>query len=481
MGPKPGDDAPHTDGDSSPRPYRKFEIAVPTTERWKVAEEVRGSVTGAASEDTGPRIIRVRASQRDAAKKAPPVRRVEAPLERPSEAASKPTALHTDGRSGLAVEEELQRLLRERPELAPIHVPDAELVTAFARLGEGDQERWLGMRNGRPRPLRPSTRVDVATARAALDAVRPSATDRISVLAIERAIELLGTDPNGLWNVAVEALLEVRARQLGATPRGLVEILPADSPCPFELPCELALPLLPLTARWRVGRFLGSANVDRKLKDEAARRSLTVFPLDLREALVALARKVEQPVPKVKDDAAWTRAALFALRELVSRTEGRGAVLASRPAEVSAYVAVGRDLMEAHKPWLAELAFSAGTHVGADPKKARLGQAEVRETAAQVRTILVTVRTDKGFGSVLRVPGADSKWSMRWTDHETWPDEVSVERLGLPDNVIACLLEQGHQTVGALRRADRRELLGLEAVGRAGLLLIERALSSSPS
>lgn len=469
-GPREDDERPEAER----WPRGRVDIVVPTTERWKVGETVRDAADGGAA-----RVIRVRASQRESARKAPPVRlprtvevaHVEAPDATPS---------HTAGRSGLVVDEALATLLRQHPGLGALR-PRCDLVaSAFARLEEHDRERWLGMRNGRPRPIRLPARFDLAPVGVALREALDGATASLDRLALEWALELLESDPHLLWNHAVEAALPALQEEAGATVAALADALPAESPCGLDLPPELAIPLLPYTARWRLGRIAGEAKSTNVLREHAQRRVRTLLDPSLRAALAALAGRVGVPAPAPADDAAWTDVVLACLRQLCQVPDGRLALLAARPAEVSAYVAAGKELLDAGRPFLAELAFVAAMTVTSDPAKALRYEAEAHALLADHDDVLVAARSDHGSGVVVRQPGPEGRWTTRWEPNERWPDEAPVSVLGLAAPILDALLAAGLASVGSLRAADRLDLLALPSVGRSGLRQLLAALESPP-
>jgi hypothetical protein len=119
--------------------------------------------------------------------------------------------------------------------------------------------------------------------------------------------------------------------------------------------------------------------------------------------------------------------------------------------------------------------------VTTDPAKVLKNQKEARDALATQKAILVSVTTDTGFGVVIRPPGADSLWECRWTEHEVWPDTTSVDRIGLPEPVVAALQAAGLGTVGKVRAARQVDLLRIDGMGRAGLHRIEQALRGRPT
>lgn len=459
-----------------PDPWRRgrVQIVVPTTERWKVGETVRDAADGGAA-----RVIRVRANQLESARKAPPVRQPRTVDIEPRETQSA-TLSPTSGRSGLVVDEALTVLLRERPELAALRPSQEAVATAFARLEEHDRERWLGMRNGRPRPVRLPARFDLEPIEAALREVLSTAKEPVQRLAAERALELLAQDPHHIWNLALEAVLPELLEEAGATVAALAALLPESSPCEVELAPELAVPLLPYTAKWRLARLAGDAGADAQLREQVGKRARALIDPTMRSAIVALGQRVGVRTPSPTDDAAWIDVALACLRVVCDASDGRMAVLVARPAEVSGYVAVGKELLDAGRPFLADLAFSAAQSVTTDPAKALKHQAEAHEALASRIAVIASARTDAGYGAVVRPAGRESAWTLRWEAHERWPDEAPVSRLDLPAPVLASLVAAGHDTVGSLRAADHHALLALEHVGRVGLRQILAALDARP-
>lgn len=466
---------PEPEGDRRYR--RRVEIVVPTTERWKVGEVVKTDDGKAAG--TAPRVIRVRANRRQEANIEPP-----APRRRPEEPARRvepDTAMSpTEGRSGLVVDEALTVLLREHPALGPLRPDTERICTAFGRLSDQDRERWLGMRNGRPRPVRMVGRVDAAALTEALRAVASTAPTPVDRLAVERAMELVDGDIHHLWNLALEAVLPARIEQSGASPAGLALLLPATSPCGIELPPELALTLLPATATWRVERVCGDEAADARLLEQLRRRAQTLLGGEMRQALSELAARVGAPSPAPSDDAAWEEVGLACLRELCESRSAAVATAAQRPAELSAYVGIGRALIEAGRPCMADLAFTAGMSVTGDPAKVVRYQAEARAMLAQRSSVLATVRTDAGYGAVVRPPGATTRWTVRWEAHAQWPDDGALASVGLTDDLVAALAADGIETVGAARAADPMALLAVPGVGRAGLRQLQLALDTPP-
>ena len=466
----PRDDRPHT----PPERRGRVEIVVPTTERWRVGETVRDAADGGAA-----RVIRVRANQLESARKAPPVRLPRTIDVERYEAPNSTTSMMS-GRSGLVIDEALAALLREHPGLDALRPTREAVATAFARLEEHDRERWLGMRNGRPRPVRLPARFDLEPVAAALRDAQTAAAEPVHRLAAERALDLLEQDPHHLWNLALEAVLPDLLADAGATVEALTASLAGESPCEVELAPELALLLLPYTAKWRLARLVGDASADGQLREQFARRAHALFDPSMRKAIVALGEKVGLRVPPAEDDSAWTDVAVACLHSLCEATDGRIAVLVARPAEVSGYVAVGKELLDAGRPFLADLAFSAALSVTSDPAKALKHQAEAHEMLSSRMALVASARSDAGYGAVVRLPGRESAWTLRWEAFDRWPDEAPVERLGLPAPITESLAAAGHVTVGSVRGADHQSLLALDHVGRSGLRQILLALDAPP-
>lgn len=464
------------DPETERRPRRRVEIVVPTTERWKVGEVVRTP----DSDGTAPRVIRVRASRRHEANIEPP-----APAPRPRDEAPGPRGeaselSPTEGRSGLVVDEALSALLREHADLGALR-PDTERIAgAFGRLTDQDRERWLGMRNGRPRPVRVVGRLDAEAIADALRAAAEAAATPVDRLAAERALLLLEQDPQHLWNLALEAVLPTRVEECASSPAGLAALLPPEGPCSLDLPPELAVALLPSTAAWRVERVCGVQDADDRLVAQLRQRARAFVGPAMRKALCELAAATGNRAPAPADDEAWEEVLLYCLRQLCESRSPALATAAQRPAELSAYIGVGRSMLEAGRPCMADVAFTAALAVTSDPSKVLRHQAEARAMLEQKISVLASGRTDAGFGAVVRPAGPETQWVFRWEANATWPDEASVARIGLPAELSAALASEGLDTVGALRAADPLTLLAVAGVGRAGLRQIQAALGAPP-
>jgi hypothetical protein len=446
-------------------------IAVPAVDRRRVAETVPAGEDAAAA-----RVFRVRARDLERAVKARP----EAETLRQAQLTTLPPldARLSEGRAGLAVDEELARLFAQRVELAATAPSLDEVRQALLRLAVHEQERWMGLRNGSARALRPPARPPVEALLAAVTAARRADDPPEVTRALERGRELTA-DAALYWNFAAQARRPEWIAECGAEPTSLFDKLPATSPLDLPVPAEVAASLLPVVASWQVQRLLlGAEAADPQALASLRSVGAELFAPGLRNALWELAGRLERAAPPPSDLSGWQEVALATLRKLLSDPPPALENAVARAAEPAGYARAAQLLLDQGHPWLAEWAARAGAQVQGDHRRS-LQVADAARAAREANgDWLLEVQDSAGVGRVALTRGAAGRWEVQWRANESWPDDTDIARLSIPDNLRFVLQENGYTTVGQLRNAEPAALFGLPGVGRAGYRLLRSAIAA---
>jgi hypothetical protein len=449
-------------------------IAVSTTQRAQIAEEIQASD---ASRKAGARVLRLRASQRNDANVQREQRRDEFRLSPPAprpEANAAATATLPEGL--------LSKVLGEHPACAALRPSLDEVRQALRRLMPREQERWLGLRNGQPRKLKPPGTFDAAAAEEAARTGADAEADGNVRRALIHIADLLASAPREAWNLVASALAPRLVEESGAHARALARSLPSSSGLEIPLPLELTIPLVPRTATWRLGRILdGQETADdyhAPIHRKAAADALTP---ELRTAIHALATHLEHAAPEPDDDEAWAEIALHLLRRLLESEAEQYALVAARPAEPATYAALGHKLLDAGHPWLAERTFSAALLTAGDHLRSMRGQTAARQATGAVAEVVIAAEGPKGKGVVERAAGDVERWEVHFDEDERWAERRPLAELNLSEALRSALQEAGYSTIGDLRAADPRALFDLPHVGRTGVRAIRMALESGGS
>lgn len=467
----------------------KLSIAIRTTHRLGVADAVKPSDS---PEETGsPSLESSRLLRIPAAKRA----RIHVDQEphfepEPAQpAARRPRALplQVEGRSATAEDDELRRLIREEESLKALQVPLDVFVETLGKLPDIEQERWLGLRNGMVRVLRPRLLLDAEAVKNVLDGFRQTTgmgTPNPSVAgiverAIRRAESLLEQDPLALWNLSAAAMLPVFLENCGADDRSWVEQLPEGEALPFPWPVFAAAPMFAEVGRWRVERLLGNADADGRFAERTKKAAARMFPQPLRVTIGKLVQSMDGAVLDSDDEAGWSAVALKLLRQAATSGDDRVRALVGRPLEPSGYVALGKRLLKQGLAYMAQQSLLVATMLQADHQAAQVALSEATDLAAQTASTMSLFETEAGVGQLIATTDPETPFVGRWKPFSAgFLNASGLHRLGLPPAVESALIQAGLSTVAQVRNANAEELIRIGGIGPREMLWIREALRS---
>ncbi|NUN12340.1 MAG: helix-hairpin-helix domain-containing protein [Myxococcales bacterium] len=465
----------------------KLSIAVRTTHRLSVADPVKSTQSPGDTDEEAKessRLLRVPASKRSRIhvnqQQLIEPEPIETTIRRP-----RALPVQMEGRSATAEDDELSRLIREEPMFESLRVPKELFVETIGKLPEVEQERWLGLRNGMTRVLRPRMLFDTERVKETLETFRASGdgenkdpgVSAITMRAAVRAEQLLNQDPLALWNLSAAAMLPIFLQESGADERSWVGDLPDGDPLPIPWPIVAAVPLVAETGRWRVEKLLGLEGAEERFADRTKKATARMFPLPLRTAIVALSHSMGRIVADPRDDDAWSLSALRLVRHLATLGDERVRALVNRPCEPSGYVTVGKRLLKQGTVYLAQQCLLVATILQPDHQAAQATLTEATDSARRTASTLTLFETNDGVGQIIAMPDPETPFVAKWKPFAAGRLNLSgLHKLALPPAVEGALVQAGYVTVAQVKSADAAELIRIAGIGPREMLWIREAL-----